>query len=77
MPKVSFILNREHANELNLQLDQVAILKVNVVDYLHVDVLVLIYQLRVEVPEEHDVPVHNDLSCVRLIFVLEWCQLKR
>ena len=72
MPEVGLILHREHAYELYLELDEVAVVEVDVVDHLDVDVLVLVDEVGVEVLEQHDVPVDDDLSRVGLVLLFVW-----
>jgi hypothetical protein len=70
VPEVGLILHREHADELYLELDEVAVVEVDVVDHLDVDVLVLVDQVGVKVLEQHDVPVHHDFPRVGLVLLL-------
>ena len=72
MPEVCFVLHGEHADELYLELDEVAVVEVDVVDHLDVDVLVLVDEVGVEVLEQHDVPVDDDLSRVGLVLLFVW-----
>lgn len=72
MPEVCFVLDGEHADELYLELDEVAVVEVDVVDHLDVDVLVLVDEVGVEVLEQHDVPVDDDLSRVGLVLLFVW-----
>ena len=72
MPEVGLVLHGEHADELNLELDEVAVVEIDVIYHLDVDVLVLIDEIGVEVLEQHDIPVHNDLPRVRLVLLLVW-----
>ena len=72
VPEVCFVLHGEHADELYLELDEVAVIEVDVVYHLDVDVLVLVNEIGVEVLEQHDVPVHDDLPRVGLVLLLVW-----
>ena len=70
MPEVGFVLDGEHADELYLELDEVAVIEIDVVYHLNVDVLVLVNEVGVEVLEQHDVPVHHDFPRVGLVLLL-------
>lgn len=70
--EIGFILHRKHANQLYLQFDKIAVLEVNVVDDFDVDVLILVDELRVKVPKQHDVPIDNDFASVCLVLFLIW-----
>ena len=70
--EIGFILHRKHANQLYLQFYKIAVLKIDIVDNFYVKVLVLIDELRIKVPEQHNVPVHDDLTRICLVLFFVW-----
>lgn len=74
--EIRFILHRKHTNQLYLQFDKIAVLKVDIVDYFYVNVLVLVNELRIKVPKEHNVPVHDDLTRICLVLLFVWQRLR-
>ena len=70
--EIRFILHRENAYQLYLQFYKIAVLKVDIVDNFYVNVLVLINELRVKVPKQHNVPIHDDLTRICLVLFFVW-----
>lgn len=72
VPEVSLVLDRKHANEFYLQFHEVAIVEIDVVDHLHIYVLILVDEIRIKVLEQHYVPVYNNLTSICLILLFVW-----
>lgn len=70
LPEKLFVLSRQHADEVHLELEQLAMVIVNILYHFDNDIFIEVYKICVEVFEEFYVPVDNNDARVSFIVLL-------
>ena len=67
LSEVLLIFDAEHTDQVNLQLEKLAEIKINIFDHLDINILIMVDKLGVKVLEQLNIPVDNNNSRVILL----------